>query len=317
MPEILSIANVIVMWVHIFYRRLGHIPHIHTPVNDMNRISVAGILTAAPEFHVDHGIEMIRVRVKIHRAGLNKDETLTLMSKDKEVIKKVLWDDLHKGDLFMTSSGYIETVTYTEDDSWSCRRCNSEVLKSHKAEIMNIIFTDYQFARDFLNDGSAIGVNEVYLTGIVKTDPFTLGEAAVGPSYNRAKFKLAVPMMLYKEMRTQYPYIVTFKDTATFTANTIKKGDRILLHGALQERNYLKIEKETKCPYCGYVNTPKLYTVKREIIADRFEFIRGNEDLEKDFSESLNQDGYSLESKEEERPEKDLDIRMGIDTPQA
>ena len=269
----------------------------------MNKFTVAGTLTGAPEFHVDHGIEMIRVRLKIHRHGLNKDEILTVMSKDKEVIKRVLWDDLHKGDFFM-ASGYIETVTYTEDDSWTCRRCNSDIVKPRKAEIMNIIFTDYQFAKDFLNEGSEIGMNEVYLTGIVKGDPFTLGEPGnSGPSL-RAKFKMAVPMMLYREMRTQYPFVVTFNDTANFVANTFKKEDRILLHGSLQERNYLRILKDAECPYCGNKSEPKVYTVKREIIADRFEFIRGNEDLEKDFLESPNTDGTSLESKEEERPER-------------
>ena len=244
----------------------------------MNKAVISGIIKSDPKLVIDHGEYQMRIKVKIQREDIGKDEELTLFCRNEEMMHRLIEDDLHAGDLFTTSNGYIETVNYIQDEDWACSHCGHVEHNSHKAEIMNVCFHDYQFLRSADNDGSAVGINRVFVSGIVNTKPVAMvSRLHDGREIHRTKFKLEIRDE-NTGRRSMYPFVIAFRQNAETIAMKLNKGDRILLYGSAQERNFLKMMKNMKCPDCGYVSSPGVYYTVREVIMTDCEILARRQD---------------------------------------
>lgn len=246
----------------------------------MNKLVVAGILRSKPIYKQLHGEEQLWVNLDIFRSDLyGKTEKLTMITKDEEIIRKVLVSDLQKGDLFITESAFIETTNYIEDDLWVCPECGENNTDPHKAEIANAVFTDYMYAHDFINEASEIGINEVNLSGTVLSVPVMLDTTtATASDFYRCKCKIACKYFDPIEQREKrcFPFIVFFGKTAKYFMEHAEVGDHINLAGSFQEREYLKIKKNVECEYCGKSTTSNIYQIVREVIVKTFELSSPN-----------------------------------------
>lgn len=240
----------------------------------MNQITVCGMLTSAPMYADDHGKEMIKVHLRIQRTDISKDEHLMVIAHDPDIIRQVLNDDLQPGDLFFTDDAYVETTNYVQEENWTCSHCEHTVYDHHQAEILNVVFRSYQFVRDCSNDGSQLGINHATLLGTINTNPVELSSTtAKGLNAERAKYKLAVTSGWGKHEQTHYPFIVNFRKDAQQTMQNLRKGDKVLIEGNVQERRFLKLKRDMKCPECDWVSSPRIYMVVREIIVRNCEYI--------------------------------------------
>lgn len=272
----------------------------------MNKLCIAGIVRSAPIYKQLHGEPQLWINIEIIRQDLDgKSEKLTLMTRDEELMRRVFATGLQKGDLFLTDSAFIESVNYTEDDAWICGKCGEQHTNPHKAEIANAIFTDFMYAKNFTNESSTIGINDLNISGRIVSDPRVV-DTVSKPSkdFYRCKCKIACKYydVMEKRYKICYPFIVLFGAPALYFTKYAKAGDHINISGSLQERNYLKTLDETECPTCKRIVKPSIWQTTREIIVKTFDLskpeamIRDTSELSKEVSED----------KKEEKPSENI-----------
>lgn len=253
----------------------------------MNKLIVAGIVRSKPIYKQLHGEPQMWINLDIFRNDLNgKTEKLTMLTRDEDLMKRVLLSELEKGDLFITDSAFIESVNYIEDDLWICPECGESNTNPHKAEIANAIFTDYMYAHDFVNEASEIGINEVNLSGKIITNPVMLSTTTTNASdFYRCKCKIACKYfdVIEQENKMCYPFIVFFGKSAQYFMEHANVGDHINLVGSFQERQYLKLKRNVVCKECGETTESNIWQTVREIVVKNFD-LSSAENMKKDTS---------------------------------
>lgn len=264
----------------------------------MNRLSILGIIRSEPSYETDPVCgPQVRVNVKIDRHDLDKQENLSLFTRDDEVMEKTLAADLHSGDAFITTNSYIENINYIHYSSWECQSCGFEVESQRKAELVNGIFADFDYIRDFKNKTNGFGVNNLIVSGRINTRPKLLPtETISAKDFYRTKFKIEVPYLENGKFKMAYVFCVAFGMPAIHLIQRAKIGDRIVINGSLQERDYLKRIEDT-CPNCNKKGRHTVYDTVREIVINQYDLYADTKSIiDTDFL-AVNEDLDSLSEK--------------------
>lgn len=247
----------------------------------MNRLTILGVVRSDPSYESDPVCgPQVRVNLKIERHDLGKTEILSLFTRDDEVMEKTLSADLHNGDVFITMGGYIENINYIHYRDWTCPKCGYEVEGQRKAELVNGIFTDFDYIRDCQNETNGFGINNLIISGRINTQPKLLSTEVFGSTkdFYRTKFKIEVPYLENGKFKMAYVFCVAFGMPAIHLIQRARVGDRIVINGSLQERDYLK-RVEATCPNCNETSRHTEYDTVREIVISHYDLYADTEKI--------------------------------------
>lgn len=258
--------------------------------NNINQANIQGYVAREPEFKVTERGPRLEIVLEVDRTEeIGKKEPLTLITESREIIGKLLKDQLKVGDFFVGDC-VLHTFNYEKEQQFVCPHCHEKTTALKRAEIMNVDIVSYHFFRQ-QQDFHVSGVNNVIIRGTLYDDP---KERVINGAIPRkyAKFKMKVKRThrpggdSYSDY--DYPFAVAFGKNAELVLNNLHKGDEVLITGSVQERIYMKVFPDMICEKCRYEVSPRLNSYTREIIINKIEPLGKNFDMLKMAEDSQN-----------------------------
>lgn len=241
----------------------------------INKVSVKGYVNEEPKFMMTERGPRMEIVIEIdRREEIGKIEFLTVITEKREIIARLLKDELHPGDFFVGDC-VLHTFNYQKEQKFVCPHCHAQVVGLKKAEIMNVDIIDYNVFYVQL-DYAHKGENAVVLRGTLIDNPKTRTVTSGTQTRTYTKFKLRVkrdnqPGGMVQE--NDYPFVVVFGNLAEETVSKLKKGDKVLITGSVQERTYFKVFDGMVCPECNYEVSPRINSYTREVIVRNIELL--------------------------------------------
>lgn len=242
----------------------------------INKVDVKGYVVAEPKFLITERGPRLEIVLSIDRTDeIKKKEPLTIITEQKEMVGRLLKDQLQVGDFFV-GNGILHTFNYEKVQTIVCPHCHEQTKVLKRAEILNVDIEEYRYFRK-QQDYEIKGQNSVIIRGTLYDDPKVRVRENGNHTSKYAKFKMKVkrekqPGGDYAEY--DYPFAVGFGRTAEYIENTLHRGDEILITGSVQERTYMKLFPDMVCEKCRYEISPRLNEYTREIIIDRIEVLK-------------------------------------------
>lgn len=247
----------------------------------INKVSIKGYVYELPKFMVTERGPRMEIILDIDRTEqIGKRELLTIITEKKDIIARLLKDELKPGDFFVGNC-VAHTWNYEKDQRFVCPHCHESVVSRKKAEIMNVDIISYDVFYDQA-EFSRQGENKIIIEGRLYDDPKIREINRPGQATRRyAKFKMKCRRT--EDNTTQeydFPFVVGFGKNAEKIEN-LRAGDKVLVVGAIQERQYMKEFPDMFCPSCNYEVPVRINSYTREIIAEEVSFLKRWVDEEK------------------------------------
>ena len=229
----------------------------------MSNLAFIGGVVKAPVYFLD---DYLCVELDIYRQDLRKNENLTVMTNNREILSRAL-AEIQEGKYFFTNNAHLKTKSYIRSKDLQCSECFNIESQKVKSERTEVIFDDFCIM-DF--EGKPYGINKVFLEGNV-CSALNYREKD-GRAY--CKYKMAVNQHIY-DSNAEYPFVVTFGKDAELSNKYLTNNSRVFVEGSIQERE-IKQTTHFICSECGCEADKKTTNIVREIITSTVLFLDKN-----------------------------------------
>lgn len=240
----------------------------------INNISVAGIVAEEPTFLSNsfYGTTL-EVKLDINRKELGKVERIACLIIDDDLIDRGL-EEIKTGDFLVCQFAQIITLEYLREKFFVCPHCGKESRRIRRATQSDIILHDFNLSKNVTLDDS-VGINKAFAMGIVRNEvqdkngrEMTKFQLVVNRSKRMEDHLRNSAPENFKVEVVDIPNVVCFGSLANKAFERVKKGNFILVEGAIQERDTQQ-QIPFRCKHCGEYSEQFFEYTLHDIVAQR------------------------------------------------